>query len=229
MSHPRNVIFPALPLRAAGGLIAVAILLSSSAAFSEGATRGDANSDLKLDISDPIYVLNYLFSGGAKPRCVPVADTNADRKVDISDAVAALTYLFTGRGELLPLTTEELALCDEMPMPKVLRTGRLIDPLEPGHDIDGRAEQLANRVIRLRDFSYNGKGDPQVVVLLTKEIFANKGIIVSPDLRRDHPYDKETLEFALPEGVTSEDFEFVAIWCDAFPLTFAYAELITLP
>ncbi len=54
-------------------------------------------------------------------------------------------------------------------------------------------------------------------------------MIVSGDIRRDKPYDKETLELLLPDGISSADFNFVSIWCDAFPLTFAYAELTIVP
>lgn len=212
-----------------GTFLLLALVLDITSATAQTTLRGDANSDAKVDISDPVYVLTHLFSGGEKPRCVPVADANADARLDISDAVAALNYLFTGNGELKPLTAAELQLCDGPPAPTVLRTGRLIDILDPGHGIDGRAELLSNRSIRLRSFSYDGLGDPQVVVLLTRVLFDSKGFVISPDLRRDQPYNGETLEFSLPEGVTGDDFDYVAIWCDAFPLTFAYAELLTIP
>jgi PKD repeat protein len=58
--------------------------------------RGDTNSDSKLDISDPVSTLAFLFTGGAEPSCLDSTDTNDDGMVDISDAVAALGFLFTG-------------------------------------------------------------------------------------------------------------------------------------
>ncbi len=200
------------------------LVLLPAAAQAQSPIRGDSNGDQKIDISDPIHVLNYLFAGGKAPSCTPAADANADSKLDISDAVTTLSYLFSGRGELPPLTSYEANECAA-----TLRRGRLIDVLDPGHAIDGRVEELSTRVIRVRDFTYDGLGDPQVVVLLTKARFDNQGVVISGDLRRDQPYAMETLELSLPDGVSPADFNFVAIWCDAFPLTFAYAELSGIP
>ena len=56
---------------------------------------GDTNGDLKVDISDPILLLGYLFLG-ATVRCPLSGDVNGDAKLDISDAVAELNFLFSG-------------------------------------------------------------------------------------------------------------------------------------
>lgn len=58
--------------------------------------RTDANDDGMFDLSDPIALLAYVFSGGATPSCLKAADANDDGSVDISDAVAMLAALFTG-------------------------------------------------------------------------------------------------------------------------------------
>jgi len=57
-------------------------------------SRGDFNFDNEIDISDPIAILQYVFFGGASPRCILSADANDDEKVDISDPIFILTYLF---------------------------------------------------------------------------------------------------------------------------------------
>jgi hypothetical protein len=64
----------------------------------EGATfrRADANSDGNVDLSDGVFVLNYLFTGGRKPQCLKAADTNDSGLVDISDGIYVLTFLFLG-------------------------------------------------------------------------------------------------------------------------------------
>jgi hypothetical protein len=54
----------------------------------------DGNNDGNLDISDPVFHLNFLFGGGAAPGCNQTMDFNGDLAVDISDAVSALNYLF---------------------------------------------------------------------------------------------------------------------------------------
>lgn len=56
--------------------------------------RGDANDNGILSISDPIYLLNYLFRGGPIPPCGDAADANDDGEIDIADVVRIVVYLF---------------------------------------------------------------------------------------------------------------------------------------
>ena len=83
--------------------------------------RGDANDDGELNVSDPVSILDYLFTGGATPRCRDAADVNDDQRVDIADATFALNFLFLGGpppaapgphecGE--DATEDELAACE---------------------------------------------------------------------------------------------------------------------
>jgi hypothetical protein len=58
--------------------------------------RADANADRCVDISDASSTLNFLFSGGASPRCPDASDSNDDGRVDISDPVFTLNFLFLG-------------------------------------------------------------------------------------------------------------------------------------
>jgi CHRD domain len=58
--------------------------------------RGDANADGAIDLSDAIFTLSWLFTGGQEPTCRDAADTNDDEKADISDAVVSLGFLFLG-------------------------------------------------------------------------------------------------------------------------------------
>ncbi len=66
--------------------------------------RGDTTFDGKLDISDAIAGLNFLFTGGKAPPCDDAADTNDDGKIDLSDSIRLLGYLFLG-DRLPPGTT----------------------------------------------------------------------------------------------------------------------------
>jgi len=61
--------------------------------------RGNANNDAMTDISDGVYVLNYLFLGGEEPDCLDAADTNNSNVLDISDGVYILNFLFLGGPE----------------------------------------------------------------------------------------------------------------------------------
>src|SRR2546422_2416262 len=67
--------------------------------------NGDSNGDWEMDLSDAIYLLSYLYTGGPAP--VPTAcgieaaviqngDSNGDGAVDLSHAVYLLGYFYAG-------------------------------------------------------------------------------------------------------------------------------------
>lgn len=56
--------------------------------------RCDPNDDLRVDIADPIWIVNELFGAGPATRCPLAADCNGDGAADISDVSSALAYLF---------------------------------------------------------------------------------------------------------------------------------------
>jgi hypothetical protein len=59
--------------------------------------RGDANADAKLDLTDSIAVLGFLFTGQpATLPCPKSADVDDSGKLDISDGIAGLGFLFLG-------------------------------------------------------------------------------------------------------------------------------------
>jgi hypothetical protein len=61
---------------------------------------GDANFDATIDISDAVYLIATIFSGGPLPLdcCYHMArgDANGDKTVDISDAVYLIARIFSG-------------------------------------------------------------------------------------------------------------------------------------
>ena len=61
--------------------------------------RGDTNSDGDVNITDGVFVLNFLFLGGATPPCREASDANADGDVNITDGVFLLNFLFLGGPE----------------------------------------------------------------------------------------------------------------------------------
>jgi len=62
--------------------------------------RGDANYDgmPQPDISDLVYLVAYMFQGGAAPPCMEEVDINGDSQEipDISDLVYLVAYMFQG-------------------------------------------------------------------------------------------------------------------------------------
>ncbi len=63
--------------------------------------RGDANGDTQVNLSDALYVLNFLFTAGPAIACEDAADANDDGVVNLSDGVYTLAYLFQG-GPVIP-------------------------------------------------------------------------------------------------------------------------------
>jgi len=61
---------------------------------------GDANSDEMVDISDVVFLIYYIFAGGAAPGdCIypkGMGDANGDGIADISDVVHLIAYIFSG-------------------------------------------------------------------------------------------------------------------------------------
>jgi photosystem II stability/assembly factor-like uncharacterized protein len=57
---------------------------------------GDANGDKAVDISDVVYLIAYIFSGGSPPVPLEAGDANCDHAVDISDVVYLIAYIFSG-------------------------------------------------------------------------------------------------------------------------------------
>ncbi len=57
---------------------------------------GDANSDGTVNVSDAVYVINYVFVGGNAPDPLAAGEANCDASVNVSDAVYIINYVFVG-------------------------------------------------------------------------------------------------------------------------------------
>ncbi|MFN0060158.1 MAG: FG-GAP-like repeat-containing protein [Planctomycetota bacterium] len=58
--------------------------------------RGDANDDGQNNISDPIFLLSYIFASGTAPSCQKSADGNDDGGLNIADVISILNQQFGG-------------------------------------------------------------------------------------------------------------------------------------
>jgi subtilisin family serine protease len=68
-----------------------------------GFLRGNCNGDSRIDIADPLLLLRYLFSEGARvPPCFKACDANDDGKLELTDAIYALGALFLGTSQPPP-------------------------------------------------------------------------------------------------------------------------------
>jgi hypothetical protein len=57
-------------------------------------TRGNCNNDGTVNVADGIYLLNYLFQGGAAPACADACDTDDDADIGVPDAISIFNYQF---------------------------------------------------------------------------------------------------------------------------------------
>jgi hypothetical protein len=88
---------PALVL-AAGTTLGVLASDEARAQF----VRGDADSDGRIDLTDGIRILSFIFVGGPEPECMDAADANDSGALDISDAIWILSWLFVDGPPPLP-------------------------------------------------------------------------------------------------------------------------------
>ncbi|HDS01724.1 MAG TPA: hypothetical protein ENO07_06860, partial [candidate division Zixibacteria bacterium] len=60
---------------------------------------GDANADENVNVSDAVYIINYVFIGGLEPEPYESGEVNCDGAVNVSDAVYIINYIFVGGTE----------------------------------------------------------------------------------------------------------------------------------
>ena len=76
--------------------------------------RGDANADGRVDISDSLTILGYLFLGSGEPPCLDSADTDDSGSLDLTDGHLVNVYLFLG-GFAMPRPGPMACLGDPTP------------------------------------------------------------------------------------------------------------------
>jgi hypothetical protein len=59
-----------------------------------GLTCGDANGDGLINVGDPVFLINYIFRGGAGPDPVCTGDANGDSDTNVGDAVYLIAHIF---------------------------------------------------------------------------------------------------------------------------------------
>lgn len=57
---------------------------------------GDADNNKLMTVSDVVYLLQYIFSGGPAPNPIELGDADGDGVVLIADAIFVLQFIFSG-------------------------------------------------------------------------------------------------------------------------------------
>lgn len=55
---------------------------------------GDADGNKRVDFSDAVFIVNYIFANGSAPDPVASADVDCNLRLDIGDAVFLVNYFF---------------------------------------------------------------------------------------------------------------------------------------
>ena len=75
---------------------------------------GDANGDEDVNLSDAVYIINYIFiSGSTAPIPYLSGDTNCDTLVNVSDAVWIVNYVFAAGKTPCDVDGDELLDCSQ--------------------------------------------------------------------------------------------------------------------
>jgi len=77
-------------------LSAFAIFIAVSLLYADDFICADANSDGLVNVSDAVYIVNFVFVGGPAPVPLEAGDANLDGSVNVSDAVTIVNYIFQG-------------------------------------------------------------------------------------------------------------------------------------
>ncbi|MGB5105841.1 MAG: dockerin type I repeat-containing protein [Candidatus Zixiibacteriota bacterium] len=56
--------------------------------------RGDADGNSHTNITDAVYIINYIFAGGREPVSDCNGDADGNGYINISDAVTLIQYIF---------------------------------------------------------------------------------------------------------------------------------------
>jgi hypothetical protein len=90
------------------------------------------------------------------------------------------------------------------------------------HQVAGMATVVDDCTIRLDDFDFDGLGVNVQIYGGVGGAYEN-GFSMSEDIRRNPPYDGETLTFQLPPDRTLDDLDGVSVWCVPVGINFGDA------
>ena len=72
--------------------------------------RGNCNADGVVNLSDAVFLLNFLFLGNLEPRCQRACDVDRNNALNLTDAIFLLDYLFRGGRTIEPPLSCEVDL-----------------------------------------------------------------------------------------------------------------------
>jgi Dockerin type I domain len=79
--------------------------------FAAAYVCGNANGVDDVDVSDAVWIINYVFVGGDPPNPIQSGDVNCDGTCNVSDAVWIINYVFVGGNEPCDLDGDDVPDC----------------------------------------------------------------------------------------------------------------------
>jgi M6 family metalloprotease-like protein len=70
------------------------VTINLGATFNQ--TIGDVNSDGSINVADVVFLINYIFMGGAAPQPVSLGDADCSGSINIADVVYLINFVFSG-------------------------------------------------------------------------------------------------------------------------------------
>ena len=109
----------------------------------------------------------------------------------------------------------------EAPSETYARAGWVADLLAGGHEVDGYATIINERMIFVEDFTYDGLAPSVFFYLGEHDTWVNffNGLMLLPEL--DRAYDHESLVLTLPDGSNLDGWGAIAVWCTEFNVLFS--------
>ncbi|TFH64745.1 MAG: hypothetical protein E4G91_04825 [Candidatus Zixiibacteriota bacterium] len=74
--------------------VAHTVTFNLGATFNQ--TSGDVVGDGSISVADVVFLLNYIFMGGAAPQPVSLGDADCSGSINIADVVYLIAYIFSG-------------------------------------------------------------------------------------------------------------------------------------
>ncbi|NIP43240.1 MAG: hypothetical protein GWO41_04430 [candidate division Zixibacteria bacterium] len=72
---------------------------------------GDASGDETVNVSDAVYLINYIFLGTAAPDPLESGDVNCDGTINVSDSVWIINFVFLGSNQPCDVDGDDIPDC----------------------------------------------------------------------------------------------------------------------
>lgn len=87
-------ILPPLPRMTRVLLTVMLIVMAGQVTSADAAPCGDSDDSGRIDVTDAVYLINYIFAGGPAPLDDAAGDVDCSNRTDITDAVFLINYIF---------------------------------------------------------------------------------------------------------------------------------------